>query len=150
LREDLLRARHRLGKLPLRRGLVWQATKAWTQAHRRWLRSLTCEHAADQAVLSDYRLGMEQLEARLETVDAALVAESRMCGDSPRASTSPASTASMPSSSRPSSSRSASTREAYQPLRPRPLRNPVRERTLASLRQCAASLGFELLQSPGS
>lgn len=72
VREDLLRARHRLGKLLLRRGLVWRATKAWTQAHRRWLRSLTFEHAADQAVLSDYRLAIEQLEARLETVNAAL------------------------------------------------------------------------------
>ena len=30
--------------------------------------------AADQAVLTDYRLAVEQLEARLETVDAALVA----------------------------------------------------------------------------
>lgn len=74
LREDMLRARHRLGKFLLRRGLVWRTTKAWTQAHRGWLRSLTFEQAADQAVLSDYRLAVEQLEARLETVDAALVA----------------------------------------------------------------------------
>jgi transposase len=74
VREDLLRARHRLGKFLLRRGLVWRPTKAWTQAHRRWLRSLMFEQAADQAVLNDYRLAVEQLEARLETVDAALVA----------------------------------------------------------------------------
>lgn len=73
LREDLLRARHRLGTFLLRRGLVWRAT-TWTQAHRRWLRHLTGAHAADQAVLSDYRLAVEQLEARLETVDAALAA----------------------------------------------------------------------------
>jgi transposase len=74
IREDLLRARHRLGKFLLRRGLVWRTTKAWTQAHRRWLRSLTFDQAADQAVLNDYRLAVEQLEARLEAVDAALTA----------------------------------------------------------------------------
>ena len=32
VREDLLRARHRLVKLLLRRGLVWHGPKAWTQA----------------------------------------------------------------------------------------------------------------------
>jgi transposase len=74
VREDLLRARHRLGKFLLRRGLVWHTTKAWTQAHRQWLRSLSFAETADQAVLTDYRLAVEQLEARLETVDAALVA----------------------------------------------------------------------------
>jgi transposase len=74
IREDLLRARHRLGKFLLRRGLVWRTTKAWTQAHRRWLRSVTFDAGADQDVVNDYRLAVEQLEARLETVDAALVA----------------------------------------------------------------------------
>lgn len=74
VREDLLRARHRLGKFLLRRGLVWRATKAWTQAHRRWLRSLTFEPAAEHVVLDDYRLAVDQLEARLETVDTALIA----------------------------------------------------------------------------
>src|SRR5207249_3030927 len=59
VREDLLRARHRLGKFLMRRGLVWRITKAWTQAHRGWLRSLRFEQAADQAVLSDYRLAVE-------------------------------------------------------------------------------------------
>jgi transposase len=73
VREDLLRARHRLGKFLLRRGLVWHA-KAWTQAHRRWLQSLSFAEAADQAVFADYRLAVAHLEARLETVAAALVA----------------------------------------------------------------------------
>jgi transposase len=48
-RKDLLRARHRLGKMLLRRGLV-HCCKGWTQAHRRWLRSLSFEHEADRAV----------------------------------------------------------------------------------------------------
>jgi transposase len=74
LREDLLRARHRLGKFLLRRGLVFHTTKAWTQAHRRWLRTLEFETAADRAVVADYLLAVEELEARLETLEAALTA----------------------------------------------------------------------------
>jgi transposase len=35
-RGDLMCTRHRLSKLLLRRGLVWEAG-AWTQAHERWL-----------------------------------------------------------------------------------------------------------------
>jgi transposase len=70
--EDLQRARHRLGKFLLRRGLVWRASTAWSQAHRRWLRDLVFEHDADRAVVADYLLGVEQLEARLETMDAAV------------------------------------------------------------------------------
>jgi transposase len=37
-RADLMRARHRLSKLLLRHGLVWQGA-AWAQAHQRWLRA---------------------------------------------------------------------------------------------------------------
>jgi transposase len=37
-RTDLLAARHRLGKLLLRRGLVYAKDRAWTGAHDAWLR----------------------------------------------------------------------------------------------------------------
>ena len=37
-RGDLMRARHRLSKLLLRQGLVWE-NSAWTGAHEVWLRS---------------------------------------------------------------------------------------------------------------
>jgi len=70
-KEDLLRCRHRLGKLLLRRALVYGG-KVWTQAHRQWLRTLTFEHASDQAVLADYRLAIEQLEERLKTLEQQL------------------------------------------------------------------------------
>ena len=41
LREDLVRARHRLGKFLLRRAITFTPGKrAWTLAHRRWLLSL--------------------------------------------------------------------------------------------------------------
>jgi transposase len=39
VRGDLMRARHRLLKLLLRQGLLWDGT-AWTGAHEVWLRSL--------------------------------------------------------------------------------------------------------------
>jgi transposase len=35
-----MRARHRLSKLLLRHGLVWDGTNAWTGAHDAWLRRL--------------------------------------------------------------------------------------------------------------
>ena len=64
--EDLMRCRHRLSKMLLRRGWTWNGTKrAWSQAHRLWLRSLRLEHEADQLVLEDYLLAIEQLEQRL-------------------------------------------------------------------------------------
>jgi len=64
--EDLMRCRHRLSKMLLRRGWTWNGTKrAWSQGHRLWLRSLRLEHQADQVVLEDYLLAIEQLEQRL-------------------------------------------------------------------------------------
>jgi transposase len=71
VREDLLRARHRLGKLLLRRGLYY-AGKAWTLAHRAWLRQVQWVHEAERHVVDDDLLGIEQLEARLGELDARL------------------------------------------------------------------------------
>jgi transposase len=72
--EDLLSARHRLSKLLLRRGVVYGITrKAWTQAHRQWLRSLKFELEPDQVVFDDYLLAVEQIEERIRTLDAELV-----------------------------------------------------------------------------
>lgn len=74
-REDLMRARHRLSKLLLRRGVHFAGPqRAWSEPHRRWLRSLTWDHAADRLVADDYLLAIEQLEARLAELDAALQA----------------------------------------------------------------------------
>lgn len=70
VREDLTRSRHRLGKLLLRRGITFEGgKKAWTRAHRVWLRGLRFERAFDQAVLDDYLLAIEQLEERLRGLD---------------------------------------------------------------------------------
>jgi transposase len=70
-REDLQRARHRLGKLLLRRGLHYSG-RNWTQAHRRWIASLTWTQPAERVVVDDYVLAIEHLEARLIELDAAL------------------------------------------------------------------------------
>jgi len=68
--EDLTRCRHRLSKLLLRRGWTWTGgKKAWGQGHRLWLRSLRLEHAADQRVVDDYLLAIEQLEERLRSLE---------------------------------------------------------------------------------
>ncbi len=70
-RQDLQRCRHRLGKLLLRRGLHY-AGKNWTQAHRRWVDSLTWTHEAERAVVDDYLLAIDQTEARLVELDTRL------------------------------------------------------------------------------
>lgn len=68
--QDLVRSRHRLSKLLLRRGRQWvEGKKAWGQGHRLWLRSLRFEHPEDQLVLDDYLLAIEQVEARLTALD---------------------------------------------------------------------------------
>jgi len=69
-REDLTRCRHRLGKMLLRKGLVFgHGKKAWTRGHRAWLRGLRFELSADQAVFDDYLLAVEQLEERVKGLE---------------------------------------------------------------------------------
>jgi transposase len=75
-KEDLLRARHRLGKMLLRRGIVWREGKNWTQSHRRWLRSLSFDHPADKLVFEDYLLAIEHVEERIRSLEGAIAAAS--------------------------------------------------------------------------
>ena len=70
-REDLQRCRHRLGKLLLRRGLHYPG-RNWTQAHRHWINGIEWGHASTGVVVNDYLLAIDQLEARLTELDAAL------------------------------------------------------------------------------
>ena len=60
-REDLLRARHRLGKLLLRRGLHFAGRKNWTKAHRQWIDGVAWDHAAERVVVDDYLLAIDHL-----------------------------------------------------------------------------------------
>jgi transposase len=70
-REDLQRARHRLGQLLLRRGLHFGG-RNWTEAHRRWIASLEWAQPAERIVVNDYLLAIDQLEARLTELDTRL------------------------------------------------------------------------------
>lgn len=68
-KQDLLRARHRLSKFLLRRGLIWRDGKAWTQRHQSWIRSLDMAHAADRKILDSYRLAIEQVLERVAELE---------------------------------------------------------------------------------
>jgi transposase len=70
-RVDLLRNRHRLSKLLLRRGLIYPGHQ-WTKRHREWLNQVTWEYPAERHVMTDYRLAIAQIEARLTEFDRAL------------------------------------------------------------------------------
>jgi transposase len=70
-REDLQRARHRLGKLLLRRGLHYSG-RNWTRAHRQWMNSLPWTQSAERVVVDDYLLAIDHTEARLIELDARL------------------------------------------------------------------------------
>lgn len=54
-REDLMRARHRLSKFPLRKGVVYDKGKtAWTKAHGEWLASISFDDPCEQLVYEEY------------------------------------------------------------------------------------------------
>jgi transposase len=75
VKRDQTRLRHRLSKFLLRRELRWTlGRKAWTRAHLEWLRGRRLVLPADQAILDDHLLALEQVEARLEALDAKLAA----------------------------------------------------------------------------
>lgn len=69
-RGDLMRARHRLSKLLLRHGLLWER-KAWTGEHDRWLGSLRFD--GPLAVCFDESYGnVLQAKARRDRLDQAI------------------------------------------------------------------------------
>jgi transposase len=70
-RADLMRARHRLSKMLLRHGRVYEAG-AWTVAHDAWLRRQRLEEAASQAALVDYYDAVLQAKLRRDRLDAAI------------------------------------------------------------------------------
>ena len=68
---DRTRARHRLAKLLLRRGIAYDG-RNWTLRHRRWLLTLRFEHPAAQATFDDYLRALEGVEERLRTLEQEL------------------------------------------------------------------------------
>lgn len=73
LRVDLMRCRHRISKLLLRRERYFPGPgKAWTRRHRDWLSSLHFADRATQLTLSDYLHAHDVLIARRERIEAEL------------------------------------------------------------------------------
>ena len=71
-RGDLMRARHRLSKLLLRRAIVYSGGQAWTGAHDRWLRAQRFDSAATtMAFESDYEAVLA-VTARRNRLDDAI------------------------------------------------------------------------------
>ena len=73
VRGDLMRARHRLSKMLLRREVRWDGPgSAWTITHMNWLRSLRFDDVCSQATLVDYLSSVEMLLARRQALLVAL------------------------------------------------------------------------------
>ena len=73
-RGDLMRARHRLSKLLLRQGLVWEAG-TWTLAHERWLASQRFEARGLAIAYEETVAAMRSVRARRDALDAAIAGE---------------------------------------------------------------------------
>jgi transposase len=71
VRSDLMRSRHRLSKLLLRRGLLFDG-RNWTRPHREWLQRLAWAHPAEQFVVDEYQLAIDHLQTRLREFDRML------------------------------------------------------------------------------
>jgi len=71
---DFTRARNRLTKFLLRRGLVCRSTlRPGSQQYESWLAGLSFERQADQWVFEDYCLAVDQQRSRRENLDARLI-----------------------------------------------------------------------------
>jgi transposase len=72
-RKDQLRAKHRLGKFLLRRGLKAAAgVRNWTLKHVAWIKTLSFEHPAQEATFLDYLHEVEHASGRIAQLDRAL------------------------------------------------------------------------------
>src|SRR5260221_7202282 len=72
-KKDELRARHRLGKFLLRRGLRAAAgAKSWTAKHVLWVKTLRFEQSAQETTFLDYLHQVEHAAARVTRLDLAI------------------------------------------------------------------------------
>jgi transposase len=72
-KKDQLRARHRLGKFLLRRGLRAAAgINKWTQAHLAWVKTLRFENPAQESAFLDYLHEVEHAAERIARLEKAL------------------------------------------------------------------------------
>jgi transposase len=72
-KKDQLRARHRLAKFLLRRGLrAADGVKNWTLKHLLWIKTLRFEHPAQEATFLDYLHEVEHATERVRRLDQAI------------------------------------------------------------------------------
>src|SRR5258708_21891343 len=72
-KKDERRARHRLQKFLLRRGVrTPRGMREWTETHRTWVSGLTLELGAQQATLTDYAAEVDHVSHRIERLDQAI------------------------------------------------------------------------------
>ena len=77
LRGDLMGARHRVGKLLLRRGLTWDGPgAAWSQRHLRWLSTIRFDDELVEVVFGEYLAHHEVLLARRDRLDKLVLEQS--------------------------------------------------------------------------
>lgn len=76
-REDLTRARHRLVRFLMRRGLVYRDGRHWTCKHARWVHSLCFDDPVEQYVFDTYVATADERQSAIGEMDAiiATVAE---------------------------------------------------------------------------
>jgi transposase len=74
VRVDLMRGRHRLGKLLLRHGHRFEDAPAWTQHHRDWLATIELGWPAAQASMLDARGAIDALVHRREQLEREIAA----------------------------------------------------------------------------
>jgi transposase len=72
VRGDLMRARHRVGKLLLRHGHVYDGGAAWTGKHAAWLASIRFDGPGTQAAYDADREAVDFAVARRDRLDAAI------------------------------------------------------------------------------
>ena len=79
LRGDLMGARHRISKMLLRRGMVFDGPGAtWSQAHVAWLGSRRFDEPLAATVFGEYLACHEVLLARRDRLDALIVEQSEL------------------------------------------------------------------------
>ena len=77
VRAELMSARHRLGKLLLRHGHVYDGGDAWTGKHDAWLRTLVMDGPGSRAAFDQYYAQTTRLLTDRERLDAAITAMAR-------------------------------------------------------------------------
>lgn len=77
-KEDLLRAKHRIGKFLLRRGIREPVgVRPWSAKYRVWLKGLKFDSSALQTTFDEYRLSIEEIESRIERLESEIHAQAQ-------------------------------------------------------------------------